>query len=504
MDNKEHITAETDDSTALSTKSKDENKTFVRHMVVRDTLPDHFSGFVNFAIEGEKLDSQFSIVEKLVTIIPVSDNSREEFRKLCYNTGEDANHHRWFYGFSDLNSAVAFLQTTPVQERLSSGISLRAGYFHTPVIVHGADSSITDVHTFDAIEFYGGIMDILYNPRYAIDYAEDRDSIVFKNSKQNLYSFNATIDGENIRIILFIRASHVKSDEVPDLKNNICSSLRFEFDDNKTLDDIGKYYNYALRLFQFCTGHLNVRSNICLFNSKMYRSPIYVRMQDEYEDYANEHLKLKRVIGFLALGEGLPKLLSLLNDKKRKPYIEFLPLANRFIGAINYTQITDLCVSFENEYKCLDIKKDPLMIQEAEKLTSDLIECINKSSVSEVVKNKAKGIINGNLKNFSPSLKEKIAYIYERFKAEMRHITEQHEHDKLGITTFYTEKVFMKKIKEFTQIRGSAAHAGIQWNGGEDIFLHLVLLIYYSVLSRVGYSDDDCTRILSWLFIYKF
>ena len=381
---------------------------------------------------------------------------------------------------------------------------MRAGYFHTPVIVHGADPSITDVHTFDAIEFYGGIMDILYNPRYAIDYVEDRDSIVFKNSMQNLYSFNTTIDGENIKIILFIRASYVISDEVPDLRNNICSSLRFEFDDNKVLDDIGKYYNYALRLFQFCTGHLNIRSNICLFNSKMSRSPIYVRMQDEYEDYANDYLKLKHVIGLLALGKGLPKLLSLLNDKKRKPYIEFLPLANRFIGAINYTQITDLCVSFENEYKCLDITKDPLMIQEAEKLTCDLLECINQSSASEVVKNKAQGIINGNLKNFSPSLKEKIAYLYERFKAEMRHITEQHEHDKLGITTFYTEKVFMKKIKEFTQIRGSAAHAGIQWNGGEDIFLHLVLLIYYSVLSRAGYSDDDCTRILSWLFIYKF
>lgn len=504
MDNKEHITAETDDSIVLSTESGDKNEAFVRHMVIRDTHPNYFSGFVNLADEEGELDSQFSIVEKLVTIIPASDNSREEFRRLCYNTGEESNHHRWFYGYSDLNSAVAFLQTTPVQERLSSGLSLRAGYFHTPVIVHGADPSITDVHTFDAIEFYGGIMDILYNPRYAIDYVEDRDSIVFKNSMQNLYSFNTTIDGENIKIILFIRASYVISDEVPDLRNNICSSLRFEFDDNKVLDDIGKYYNYALRLFQFCTGHLNIRSNICLFNSKMSRSPIYVRMQDEYEDYANDYLKLKHVIGLLALGKGLPKLLSLLNDKKRKPYIEFLPLANRFIGAINYTQITDLCVSFENEYKCLDITKDPLMIQEAEKLTCDLLECINQSSASEVVKNKAQGIINGNLKNFSPLLKEKIAYLYERFKAEMRHITEQHEHDKLGITTFYTEKVFMKKIKEFTQIRGSAAHAGIQWNGGEDIFLHLVLLIYYSVLSRAGYSDDDCTRILSWLFIYKF
>ena len=501
MDKKE---TQTDDSTMLSTEYEDNNETFVRYTVVRDTLPDHFSGFINLAVEEKKLDSQFSIVQKLVTIIPVSNKSREKFRTLCYDTGEESNHHLWLYGYSDLDSAVAFLQTTPVQERLSSGSSLRAGYFHTPVIVHGADSSITDVHTFDSIEFYGGIMDKLYNPRYAISYAEDQDSIVFNSSIKNLYSFNTTINGENIRIILFIRASHVISDEVPDLRNNICSSLRFEFENDKTLDDIGKYYNYALRLFQFCTGHLNVRSNICLFNSKLSNSPIYVRMQDEYEDYANDFLKLKRVIGLLSLGERLPKLLSLLNDEEIKPYIEFLPLANRFVGLINYTQITDLCVSFENEYKNLDTKKNPTIIQEAKKLTFDLLRCIDESSVSEVVKNKAQGIINGNLRNFSPSLKEKIAYIYERFKVEMSHITEQHDHDKYGITYFYAKEEFKKKIKKFTQIRGSAAHAGIQWNGGEDIFLHLVLLIYYSVLSRAGYPDDDCTRILSWLFIYKF
>ena len=97
MDNKEHITAETDDSIVLSTESGDKNEAFVRHMVIRDTHPNYFSGFVNLADEEGELDSQFSIVEKLVTIIPASDNSREEFRRLCYNTGEESNHHRWFY-----------------------------------------------------------------------------------------------------------------------------------------------------------------------------------------------------------------------------------------------------------------------------------------------------------------------------------------------------------------------------------------------------------------------
>ncbi len=483
----------------------DENKTpFVRYRVVKDTLPNNFSGCISIADENGKLDSQFSIADRIVTIIPVTELSRSEFRKCCYNVGEESNHHRWFYGYTDLNSAVAFLQTTPVKERLSSGLSLCAGYFYTPIIVHGADSSITDVQSFDSIEFYGDIMDKLYNPRYGIDYEANRDSIVFKSAEQNLYSFNATINGEHIRIVLFIRASHVLSDEIPDLKNNIRSSLRFEFEEYKTLDDIGKYYNYALRLFQFCTGHLNVRADICLFNSEMSNSPIYVRMKDEYEDYANDSLQLKRVIGLLSLGDQLPMLLSLLNDETKKPYIEFLPLANRFIGLINYTQVTDLCVSFENEYEHLAQNEDSSIIEEAAEFTRELLDYIEKANVSERIKNKASGIIGGNLKKFSPSLKEKITYVYERYKDDMKFITEQEEHDKLGITKFYTEKEFKKKIKEFTKIRGSAAHVGIHWNGGEEVYLHLVLLIYYSVLERSGYDNRERTRILSWLFYHMF
>ena len=497
-------TEKKDDSAVLLQETKDEKEHYFSYRVIKDTLPDHFSGFINIADEEGRADSQFSIVDRFVTMIPFTDSSKKELGKLGYNACDESIHHRWFYGYTDLNSAFAFLQTTPVRERLSSGLSLRAGYLHTPVIVHGSDSSITDVHTFNSIEFYGGIIDKLYNSAYAIEYSPEQKSIVFKDLKKYLHSFDVTINNEKFRVKLLIRASYVMSIEVPDLKNNVCSSLRFEFDDDKTLDDIGKYYNYALRLFQFCSGRLNVRSNICIFNSRISEKPIYVRMQDEYEDYANDVLLSRQVIGLDCLLSKLPELISVLNEKKIKPYIEFLPLANKFAGLVNYTQITDLCVSFENEYKFLDNAKDPSIVKEAEKLTEDLLNCIDNSNASELVKNKAKGIITGNLQNFSPSLKEKIGYIYGLFKDDMRTITEQDGHDIIGVTKFYKEKEFKKKIKLFSQIRGSAAHSGVHWNGGEEIYLHLVLLIYYSILSRAGYSNQECTRILSCLFYHRF
>ena len=73
---------------------------------------------------------------------------------------------------ADVQTVVTYLESLHVDVLgFNCGGSLDDGeklaeeflkYSHTPVIVHGSDSSITDVHTFNSIEFYGGIIDKLY------------------------------------------------------------------------------------------------------------------------------------------------------------------------------------------------------------------------------------------------------------------------------------------------------------------------------------------------------
>ena len=489
--------------------------------VIRDNLPSSFSGRVSIDDNEQGLNAQFTLSDSWVTILPLTKTAAQVIHKYSSNVGEQSNHH-WFYGYSDANSAIAFLQNTPMVERIASGIDMGAGYFSTPMLVHGSTSRVQDVHFFDTIEFYDGVMKYLQNPGSFIKYDYTQRTISFKDIEECVHEYNAFINGEKIKVIAFTRANYEISYDIPDLKNNISSVLRFEFEERKSLDEIEKYYNYALKLFQFCTGRLNVRTNICLFDSKNTEDPFYVRFKDGYSDYANDKMQPLQQIRLLSLDDKLPKLLALLNDEKNKPYLEFLPFTNKLAGWVSYTQVIDLCVSFENEYELLDKEQSEELSTAASAFADELREYICNADVDNVIKQKACSIIAGNLKHFKPSLKERMFYIFDRYKDIMRKITEQRQetgisgeylsneaiknldHQVLGITKFFTDEEFKKKIRSFIEARGSIAHAGIKWNGSEEIFNHLVLLIYFSIFERAGYEKENTGKILSWLFWHRF
>lgn len=145
------------------------------------------------------------------------------------------------------------------------------------------------------------------------------------------------------------------------------------------------------------------------------------------------------------------------------------------------------------------------MKEEAGKLADKLLTVIkdysgNNPKAAEAVKVKAGNILTSNLAGFSPSLKEQIRYFYSRYASEAKAITQPQGHDELGIAKFYSDEDFENKISEFVKIRNTASHGGIVWNEGTEIFIHLKLLLYYSVLDRAGFSIKDATDILGWTY----
>ena len=188
-----------------------------------------------------------------------------------------------------------------------------------------------------------------------------------------------------------------------------------------------------------------------------------------------------------------------------QPRLLFLPKRNKHLGNILYTDIGDICVAFEREFSFLKTDSNRENQKFAKDLTEELLDIINsKSDCPEVVKKKAVNILNSQLKGFTPSLKEKICALYDEFEQNIKPITEQEKHDEYGIAKFYTPEEFTKKISKFVDIRNKASHVGIIWNDGVDIFPHLKLLIYFSILKRAGYSSIECANILSWLFGREF
>lgn len=463
-----------------------------------------FCGVLDLLESGNGFDSHFSVDGNVVTIMPLTEEAYHKVYELSFSDGSNEKDH-WIYGYAEDNSAIAILQKTYLRKGFSTGIDLSAAKVFSPLIIKASKPGITNIKTFDVIEFYGGIMDKLHTPALAIESDFNSGLIKYKDSTRYTSEYEVTLDEIHFRIVYTIKTTNsIETGEVPDLRNSTHSVLRFEFDSPQLLDVIQKYYSYAMNLFQFCTGRLNVHTEIRLYK-KQSDVPIFVKLIDGFPNFADDVINFTQVIRLNFLGEKLPNLFQLLNDEDEMPYLLFLPSRNENANKILYTDVNDLCVAFEREY----IKQENEISEDKKNAARELSEKLTKDIDSvencpDDVKRKAKNILNAQLKAFSPSLKEKILFFYEKYSKELKSITEIENHDEYGIAKFYTDDDFKKMIGKFIEIRNRASHAGVQWNGGEKIFLHLKILVYYSVLERAGFSVKEISMMLSWLYGWQF
>ena len=97
----------------------------------------------------------------------------------------------------------------------------------------------------------------------------------------------------------------------------------------------------------------------------------------------------------------------------------------------------------------------------------------------------AKNIIGSGLKNYSPSLREKIKLLYHSHKDGLERVIKDHT-----LIPNFTDKIFYKHINQFIEMRNRTAHHKMNWNGGEVIYTHIMILIYLSIFERANISRN--------------
>jgi hypothetical protein len=483
-------------------------------VLMKRTIPEHFSGMLDLQGTGEgRCDAYFNVNANVVTIIPLTDECRKHTHVLSYKDGSNAKND-WLFGFAEDGCSIAFLKTKHLVTGFSAPLDMGTSRFNAPIIIKSPHPNGVNLKMFDSIEFRGGIVDILINPDLALENNNEKNGINFRHGDSFTRKYDIEIDGEEFKLTSSISTEDctIELGKIPDLRTTIHSTVRFDFKTEKPLNDIEKYYSYALSLFQFCAGRLNVGFEMRLYKNESYEglklanpSPILIRFKDGFDDYANDILDITNVLRLQCLDDKLPRLFKLLNEEKMQPRLSFLPKRNKNRSSVLYTDIGDICVAFEREFSFLETKSTEENKVFAKNLTNELIDIIsNKSDCPEAVKKKAVNILNSQLKGFSPSLKEKIYAVYDKFDRNVTSITEIEDHDILGITKFYNKNEFKDMISKFVDIRNKASHSGIIWNEGVSIFPHLKLLIYFSVLNRAGYTPKESEASLSWLFGHEF
>lgn len=427
-------------------------------------IENEFAGVLDIQGDGNR-NSVFSVNDRVVTVTAVEDTDKEFFiNKLLYNNVFKNKNH-WFYGFAEGQYSIAFLKNGSMSgKHFVPTRECVVGRFFAPLIIKSSIWTGVIIDKFNKMEFVGGVVDI-------VNYG---DSTNIYKIQCNNEEFDLTYLKENDHFV-----------------------LRFSFNEYKEFDDFEKYYNYAIELLRFCTGRMNVRSDINLYYDDILMN---TKIHDGLNNYVDELPKPIGAIYFKDLGDNLPKLFKLLNEEKTMPNLYFLPNDNEKASSIYYFNIADICSSFEIEYECNKIKVDKEIKASAKKLSDKLSKVVDEFECQEEVKEKAKNIINYDLKKFSPTLKEKIDYFYDIYKNEMKKITE----DIFRKKTIYTDEEFKRLADELRKMRNKISHSNIKWNEGTNIYEHLKVLIYINILVRAGCKQSDTPLILNNLFYGKF
>ena len=340
---------------------------------------------------------------------------------------------------------------------------------------------------FDEINFYGEDIDLINPPGRAIN--NDERGITFIDPKEYKKEWYINVNAEEFILIKDIAIQEtITYYDVPDLKNNITSEIKFKFNEHKSFSDIYKYYEYMTVFLSFLTGRsvnsfeVKLISNKVENEGKLSQRTLVVFVNKGSLKIEVKRLQYHNVIQIDDIDNNIPNLFAVLNDNKNSPYLFFLPETNDDKRIIKYTQIIDLSASIEWEYLKQKPEGNEELILQSKELVEALVKFIKIFSLHPKVEEKALKVIRQMLSSYQPSFKEKIEYLYYNYKDDLDYVT-QYGYRELE---FVEENVFLKQIKSFVSMRNSAAHRKFEWKDGTDIFPHLMILVYFSIFERSG------------------
>ncbi len=441
-------------------------------------INENFSGRIKF----RGCECFFTINGFIVKIFPINSS---EFNKIYdYVQAEDYDYKQWIYGVDECENNIAiYINQKPKLPFMNEYI-----YFSTPLIIKNTyNCENTDLSQFQEISFVGGTINIVHNPKIAIK--STKESIKFTDRDKYTAMYNLEIFGEGCQLLYSIKSNRDDGNFVNNSLGNVESYISLRFDRPQGIDKILDCFTVIKELIAFCVRQYNVEFKLLLDSQSSV-----CKVQRDVEDYVK--LDFTRVIGIGLLGDMLPKLLRLLSEDISRPYLQFVPYRNRDIYFMSIANVRDICTSLEREYELHEITNKK--IPEVSRLIKDLKKTVkgfkenNKDKLSERFYN----LVNSTINYIDLPAKEQIMQLYRRYKEEITQLASRI----IGLE-IYTEEQFDERVQSFVKLRNEAAHSGqISFEKQAEIYYYLILIVYFSVLERVGFSVQESKNILSHMF----
>jgi hypothetical protein len=417
----------------------------------------------------------------------------------------------WIFGLDENNYDVAFLCNNSVAH-----FNLKAIHKYSlsvPVVIKSnKNAASTDLRNFDGLCFSGGVINQLYPFAKALEY--ESDSIVFTDRNKYTKTYDVNLNSRKVKVTLSIDISKAQSSSlITNTLGEVESYICLEFNEPQSIEKLTYYEDVVQRFLSFCVGMKNTGVETKLLQKTKFSALESVgscRFNYNYNDVASKDLM--SVLRLDILGNLIVPLLELFDNKKKQPYLEFLPSSNQEARFIHFTQICMLCTALEREYG-----KHSFALDEDIALTeyqSKLNEFISTTSVDNLDKRYIDSIKNAINGLSVPAEKARLIIFYNRYREHMQPICEHYigdidlpdgKYEREAISNIFTKEEFEEKIKKFVQLRNDITHQGVfEWKERADIYAHLYLIFCFSVLERAGMEPTKASTALSWLFSKTF
>ncbi len=372
--------------------------------------------------------------------------------------------------------------------------------------IYAISEGTYDISTsFKCIEFSGGILDFVYPVSQIQRYDYKKLTVKIKNKRIKRFELK---DNPNVEAIEYLIQPSVKmkTGEIVDFSESY-SIVILELKNNISIQDFLDYYINLTSMISFLCRQSNIRfANIRAYNKRMIKNGyIDIYVHDNYENYIDEVAQVHKIINFNVLGNGIINLYKIMENKKNKPNLLFLPENNKESNNIYYYSPIIITSSMEREYKLIanKFKEDKNLKKQAKNIKEKFCDIIKSEKCDKRIKDKCNSLFN-KLGDIEPSSKEMFGRLLDLLVKDLGSL--KPKANKLYYSKFWLKideerEKLIKIYGKFYRVRGSAAHDIIEWKDGvSNIYGFIEMIIYYFILRRIGVKVETRFIIIENLF----
>ena len=393
------------------------------------------------------------------------------------------------YGITDKNYDIVI--NIASFQKTSNCIVFATDYY----AIGSANAFHYDLSQYDRIDFVGGTGNSILDPKLIYPPCKWQDS-------RDIYENGCSIDFRPIKDVdkqykliveetplTFQSTIHPYQDRKDNKLGVTNSAIILRFDELQPFNTIHKWYSYIHKM----TALLVQQQNVAFDKIKIYFGDGKNRgYANVYVNHGFENVVEKMPIRTISLRtfDRVFSAFSQMIDTEEFS-INFLPENNNAVGWETYETVKNICTAVEFEFAKSNIKKEKeSIIDNLIKKTKILLDEY-KNATPELT-DKAYQTISTSISNWNFPATEQFNYLYNASKTIIDGLT-AHRHLTLSEDT----------IQHFVTCRNNIAHGGSRPSLNSEIAdtaYCLKVLIYVSLLKRIGLTDDEISKALEFIF----